>query len=748
MYDETRLPSSPLPLLSHDAAGIALLITDALQDGICVLDGDNRILFANDSFRRHTCRSAEDLIGSPYLELIHPDDRERAARALGAACSGRPSLNIVHRKRAGKAPETWWTSSWTPLFGDAGCQIGVLAQETSLHGRQKAEEALRRSEERYRRIAEAVTDYIYTISLGPAQEYATSTCPACEAVTGYGAREFDADPDLWTAISPEEDRPSVRSHAERLRRGDDAGMIRHRILRKDGTVRWISRQAVPHHGPDGRVRSYDVLVRDITDQRQAELALRESESRFRHMADLLPQPLFEYDVRGRITFSNRAASDMFGYDADDMRRGLTAPDLLAPEDRDRANANIRNIQDRRPDQGNEYLARRKDGTTFPVIVFSASIVRNERPDGVRSIVVDITERVQAEEVLRGVALKFRQLAESISEVFFIKDARTRHTLYISPAYETIWGRSCQSFYEQPESFRDAVHPDDRETVVDTLRRQGTGMPTSCEYRIIRPDGALRWIRSKTFPVRDGGGALYRIVGVAEDITERKEAEEALSVHAAQLRALSSRLVEVREAERRSIARELHDEIGQLATGIKLGLDFLVQAVPDGAAEQAGRLQVMTAELIEEIRNLSLGLRPSMLDDLGLLPALAWLFKRFTAQTGIAVDLSHRDISRRFPADVETVAYRAVQEAITNVARHAETDQIAVDLRLEDRRLVISISDNGQGFQPDQVLSATQSIGLFGMRERVDSIGGSLTIRSAPGAGTTIMLSLPLANDAA
>ncbi len=497
-------------------------------------------------------------------------------------------------------------------------------------------------------------------------------------------------------------------------------------------------QSRPSADPFGAA---DALALDL-----AERALRTSERRFRQMTDLLPQPVYEADRNGVLTFSNRAGFRMFGYREEELRRGVRILDLVAPEDRDRAGINVERIMRGEAGPGHEYAALRRDGSTLPVIVFSAPIVRDDGlPDGLRGIVIDITERVQTEEVLRETALKFRQLADSISEVFFIKDARTRRTLFVSPAYETIWGRTCRSFYDRPESFRESVHPDDRNAVVETLERQGLGMPTQAEYRIIRPDGAVRWIRSKTFPVRNGSGALYRIVGVAEDITERKESEEALRTQAARLRALSARLADVREAERRSIARELHDEIGQIATGLKLGIDLLTQTAGPAASSQVAGLQAMAVELISEVRNLSLGLRPSMLDDLGLLPALSWLFKRSGEQTGIAVEFTHRGVARRFNAETETVVYRAVQEAITNAVRHADADRVTVDLAADDAAIFLVITDLGRGFDRGQVLASPLSTGLFGMQERVDAIGGTLDIRSSPGAGTRIAIRLPVAN---
>ena len=140
---------------------------------------------------------------------------------------------------------------------------------------------------------------------------------------------------------------------------------------------------------------------------------------------------------------------------------------------------------------------------------------------------EIAERMRAEEALRGSEQLFRQMAESIREMFWMQDGGWKRTLYVSPAYEEVWGRTCQSLYENPRSWIDTVHPDDREEVMVRLEEQLRGMSTDTEFRVARPDGTLRWVRCHAFPIKDHAGEVYRVAGLAEDITERKQAQEAL-----------------------------------------------------------------------------------------------------------------------------------------------------------------------------------------------------------------------------
>jgi len=210
-----------------------------------------------------------------------------------------------------------------------------------------------------------------------------------------------------------------------------------------------------------------------------------------------------------------------------------------------------------------------------------------------------------------------------------------------------------------------------------------------------------------------------------------------------LQALSQQLVAVQEAERRRIARELHDEIGQSLTGLKLVLEMISRLPVDRMLDRLREAQVAVTDLMAYVRELSLDLRPAMLDDLGLLPALLWHFDRYMAQTSVHVVFKHTNIRSRFPAEVEIAAYRIVQEALTNVARHAGVDEVIVQIWADSTLLSIQIVDHGRGCDPQAALSAHTSSGLAGMRERAMLLGGQLTILSGPGTGTCLTTILPM-----
>jgi signal transduction histidine kinase len=211
----------------------------------------------------------------------------------------------------------------------------------------------------------------------------------------------------------------------------------------------------------------------------------------------------------------------------------------------------------------------------------------------------------------------------------------------------------------------------------------------------------------------------------------------------QLRALSAKLVEAQEAERRTIARELHNEIGQALTGLQISLKLADRLSPEAARVKLEEAQSLVEQLLDRVQNLSLDLRPAVLDDLGLAPALLWHFERYTQQTGIRVRFDHRGIGRRFAPEIETAVYRIIQEGLTNVARHAHVAEAAVHIWTDDGSLGLQVEDEGTGFDVRAVLAAHRSSGLSGLQEQAELLGGELTIESTPGAGTVITVELPL-----
>jgi PAS domain S-box-containing protein len=256
-----------------------------------------------------------------------------------------------------------------------------------------------------------------------------------------------------------------------------------------------------------------------------------------------------------------------------------------------------------------------------------------------------------------------------------------------------------------------------------------------------------WLASY-FPFRGEDGAVIGVTAAVVEITARKAAERKLLDYADRLQTLSAQLLEVQETERRHLACELHDEVGQMLTGLRLLLKPDGDTSSESVTRRLYQAQQLVDEILERVRGLSFDLRPAALDELGLLPALITLVERYTNQTGVKVNLKHNDLNRRLASETETTAYRIVQEGLTNVARHANVHQVMVRIWIASDLLHVQIQDHGVGFDADAALTNPRTTGLTGMRERAHLSGGQLTIESRSGAGTQLLAELPLRSPAA
>ncbi len=268
-------------------------------------------------------------------------------------------------------------------------------------------------------------------------------------------------------------------------------------------------------------------------------------------------------------------------------------------------------------------------------------------------------------------------------------------------------------------------------------------------RFERADGSVQWVRWEIRPWSRADGEVGGIVIFSEDTTKRREAEaallrnEKLALQRQQLQALAKRLHQAREEERKMVARDLHDQIGQILTAIKMDLSWVVRHLPDLEDPAYNRLKG-SIELINEgvrsVRKICSGLRPGILDDLGLAAAIEWQANEFAARTGIRCEISIPPAELHLDSDRATAIFRIFQECLTNIARHAEAKSVSASLSVQGEDLLLTVNDNGKGFREIEVAG---SLGVLGMRERASACGGDVQISSSPGEGTTVTVCVPL-----
>ncbi len=327
---------------------------------------------------------------------------------------------------------------------------------------------------------------------------------------------------------------------------------------------------------------------------------------------------------------------------------------------------------------------------------------------------------------------------------WIREAATGQVTYVSPGYEHVWGRSCESLYRDPTSLLDAVHPEDRVHVARAVGGDASPEPEAVEFRVARADGPARWVVLRQVRLDGGSARSAKVFALAEDITEQKEAEAQSRRLEAQLRLLARRLDEAREEERRKLAIWIHDEIGQMLTALRLDLAWVLKRLPPRATEMRDALvemDTLVAGKVGAVQQVSGELRPTLLEDLGLRAATEWLIRQFSRRTSITVDLTVEAEEGTIPPAVSLVLFRIVQEALTNIARHAGASRARITLGADAEAIVLGIADNGRGVRPEEV-TGPGALGILGMRERALAWGGRLEILPEAGGGTLLTVTIP------
>ncbi len=362
----------------------------------------------------------------------------------------------------------------------------------------------------------------------------------------------------------------------------------------------------------------------------------------------------------------------------------------------------------------------------------------EAPTAFAGTVEDITARKLVEESVRASERQFRQLAENIKELFWVSEVDPRKILYVSPAYREIWGRTPESLYEAANSFLEAVHPDDRRRVEASLPKARLGNYDEV-YRVVHPDGSIRTVRARAFPVRNDNGEVYRIAGIVEDITKTKQVEEELQAE----RRFLQHLLQVQEGERKLVAYDIHDGFVQLVIAAVMHLEA-VGVDPDVRERTRENLKLplkLLRNSIEEARRMISGLRPPIIDEQGLVAAIEYLIHEGRPRRDAEVSFEYPVDFPRLDPVLEGALFRIVQEALTNVHRHSQAKAAQVSLTQNSDRLKLVVEDAGGGFDPEQVTG--RQFGLRGIRERARLVGGTATIDSTPGKGTRISVQVPL-----
>lgn len=487
--------------------------------------------------------------------------------------------------------------------------------------------------------------------------------------------------------------------------------------------------------------------RDVTAQKRAEQALNESQARLRLLVQAANVGLWDWNVVTNENYFSPEWKRLLGYaDHEISHRFEEWESRLHPDDRPRTLAAVNDfLTGRRPDYDVEFRLHHKDGS-WRWILARADMIRDTSGNPVRMLGchVDITERKRTEEALREREQQLRLFVEHSPAAIVMMDRDMRY-LVASQRWFSDYRLDAQSHIGR--SHYD-IFPEISEAWKEIHRRCLAGAIERCdEDPFPRADGTIDWVRWEIRPWHTTQGDVGGLIIFSEVINERKRANAELTASRERLEMLSRQLIATQESERRHLARELHDEIGQSLTGIKLNLKALQHPaqVPKSSSLVQDTIDVVDQTLLQ-VRSLALDLRPSMLDDIGLVAALRWCLNRQSQRAGFAPHFVAESAVSGASPEINTACFRIAQESLTNVSRHAQARNVRVEIRQLDRELELLVSDDGIGFDVPAArdrASHGASLGLLGMQERVQLVGGQFEIESNPSGGTTVRARFPM-----
>jgi PAS domain S-box-containing protein len=743
-----------------------------------------------------------------WTQRIHPDDRQRVYKEVSDALVNQSDFATEYRVRHKNNQYLYVWDKGLIVRNGMGKAVRVVGSTLNITDRKQAEIARQEHEQRLSVIATNIPGTVYRSVLHPD---GTTSLPYISAglreLTGLEPDEVIAEPERLLTIVHPDDREKfdrvLRARYETI----ESVQNEYRIVTLSGQVKWLQDNARCFRMDNGdvvldgvtlditerkraeealqqlnqelenRVRERtieleqlnEILIVEIDQRTRAEASLRQREQEFRALVENAPDIITRFDRELRHIYVNPAVELATGIPARDFI-GKTNQELGMPSELVAYWCQtLQVVFETGSEQEIEFTFPTPNGLKYYQSRHVPEFGADGSTETVLAIARDITMLKQAEAAIRSSEERFRQLAENIYEVFWISSVDHAQIIYVSPAYEQIWGRSCENLYEQPSSWLEAIHPEDRDRVEAALKGQIQG-DYDVEYRIVQPDNSIRWIRDRGFPVQDAQGQVYRLAGIAEDITSRKQVEEEL-YHTLQkereLRELKSRFISMTSHEFRTPLttiqssadlleryRQRFSEEKQLTHlyRIQTAVERMIQMLNDilllGQAE-AGKLEFVptSVDLVQFCRNLVEDLQLAANPKNPLSEAMLEERIRFTCQY------------QSLPASIDEKLLRQIlSNLLSNAIKYSPIGStIQFNLTYVNDNAVFQIKDQGIGIPPEDQPHLFNSfhraknvgtiqgtgLGLAIVKQCVDLHGGEITVKSEIGKGATFTVTLPL-----
>ena len=676
--------------------------------------------------------AASRLYGYSNEEFLRIRARDISAEQEKTEAAVRDGITQVplrlHRRKDGTIFQVEITGSYFTQ-GERNLHTAFIRDITD---RKHAEEALHESEERYRRLVEGSPDAIAVHSKG---RFVFVNPAGAKLIGARSPRELIGKP-ILDVVHPDS-RSQVIGRLRHVIEGQEAPLFEEKFLKSDGSVIDVEVVGIPF-SYQGKAAT-QVVVRDITVRKHAEVALKESESRFRSIFEDSLLGISIASPGGRLLQVNAAYARMYGYKNPGMMLAEVSNVGVLFADPEKRKEVSRILRTKGFMEATEFELIRRDGSRFFVMV-SASEIRDS--DGKllynQATHLDVTERKKIEEKIRAASYYVRNLIEAsldplvtINAEGKITDVNLTTEQITGIKRKKLIGSDFADYFTEPDKARKGYK------IVFSK-----GLVRDFPLTILHKSGRKTEVLYHATLFKNEAGEVQGVFAAARDITDRKKMEDELRKSKELLENLNQHLHDVRENERALISREIHDELGQSMTALKLDLNQMhkyIGSSPEAIMKLDSMIELVS-NTIKDVQRISSDLRPGILDDLGLVSALEWYCDEFEKRTGIKCSMKLEN-SDYCDSQINLTFFRALQETLTNVIRHARASSVNIKLHKSSKGTILAIQDNGIGI-PEEKIESHKSLGLISMRERVRQFNGKISISSKKSIGTKLTIFIP------
>jgi PAS domain S-box-containing protein len=729
-------------------------LAESTTDMIYIANRTGDILYANPSAAAAMGCNASNIVGKRQEELFPPERAQQHIKSIGQVYETGEIFVSDGVYRFG-SEDVWLNSRLIPLRDDCGQVVAVMGVSRNITPRKRAEEALQRAHDELERRVEERTAELREANkeLGIFRRFAEAS------VQGFGIADLTGcvtyvNPALCRMMGENRPEDVVGRQFSNYVAGDSQRLLRDEyfpamfregswaregaMLTRQGTITPIFNSNFLIRDNEGKPAYLATVITDIAERRQAEESLRRSEEKYKRLVEACPDAVVMSDLSGSIIFASKQSWNLLGLPDSVELVGTTVFDHVIEADRERLAHSVSNLLKAAIRLSEEYTLARPDGATLPVEASFATMLDTEgHPQAHMAVIRDITERKRAEAALRQSRDELQAIYDQVREGIMIVDAANITAVHVNHAFCRMLGYSVD---EMRTVSRERLNPPEVHHIAikhtETVR-QGT-VAKSENVPFLRKDGGVVYFDVVSSPIRYDDRPCW--ISFFHDVTERKRAEESLQREHRTLK----HLLHSSDHERQLIAYEIHDELAQqLAAAIMQFQAYICQekASSEDAfmAFNAGMKLLQQGHI--EARRLIAGVRPPILDEEGVVPAVSHLVNEEMRQKGSQIEFRHDVQFDRLAPTLENTIYRIVQEGLTNACQHSRSKKVRVVFFQKDDRVRIEIRDWGTGFDVKTV--PENRFGLMGIRQRVRLLGGKWSIRSRAGKGTRIVVELPV-----